>query len=156
MKGQTEAGSKTVVLCVPLRADDLDTVRLALYGVAVRVGFSYEAIEDLKVAVTEACNYAILQAGEREPLPMLRLTFTLRETELKIRIGTDSRDVTFEEVLRPVKLPPEGTEGLERLEESPIGLYLLQALVDELRVEPGGESEGASEAIVLIKRFAAG
>ncbi|WP_010494901.1 ATP-binding protein [Paenibacillus elgii] len=156
MKGQTEAGSKTVVVCVPLRADDLDTVRLALYGVAVRVGFSYEAIEDLKVAVTEACNYAILQAGKREPLPMLRLTFTLRETELKIRIGTDSPDVAFGEALRPVKLPPEGLKDLGRLEDSPIGLYLLQALVDELRVEPGGESEGAPEAIVLIKRLAAG
>ncbi|MDO3678498.1 ATP-binding protein [Paenibacillus ehimensis] len=154
MKGQTEAGSKTVVLCVPLRADDLVTVRLALYGVAVRVGFSYEAIEDLKVAVTEACNYAILQAGEREPLPMLRLVFTLRETELNIRIGTDSPDVTFGEALHPVKLPPEGAEALERLEDSPIGLYLLQALVDELRVEPGGG--GASEAIVLSKRLAAG
>ncbi|KZE71541.1 hypothetical protein AV654_04825 [Paenibacillus elgii] len=153
MKGQTEAGSKTVVLCVPLRADDLDTVRLALYGVAVRVGFSYEAIEDLKVAVTEACNYAILQAGEGEPLPRLCLTFILRETELKIRIGTDSPDVTFGEALRPVKLPQE---ALERLEDSPIGLYLLQALVDELRVEPGGESEDAPEAIVLIKRLAAG
>ncbi|WP_163853394.1 ATP-binding protein [Paenibacillus elgii] len=153
MKGQTEAGSKTVVLCVPLRADDLDTVRLALYGVAVRVGFSYEAIEDLKVAVTEACNYAILQAGEREPLQRLCLTFMLRETELKIRIGTDATDVTFGEALRPVKLPQE---ALGRLEDSPIGLYLLQALVDELRVEPGGESEDAPEAIVLIKRLAAG
>ncbi|SCW78733.1 serine/threonine-protein kinase RsbW [Paenibacillus tianmuensis] len=153
MKGQTEADSKTVVLCVPLRADDLATVRLALYGVAVRVRFSYEAIEDLKVAVTEACNYAILQAGDRERLPMLRLVFTLRETELKIRIGTDSPDVTFGEALRPVKLPPEGADALEHLEDSPIGLYLLQALVDELRVEPGGE--GASEAIVLIKRLVA-
>ncbi|KPV60309.1 hypothetical protein QJ48_06285 [Paenibacillus sp. A3] len=156
MKGQTEAGSKTVVLCVPLLADDLVTVRLALYGVAVRVGLSYEAIEDLKVAVTEACNYAILQAGEREPLPMLRLVFTLRETELKIRIGTDSPDVTFGEALRPVKLPQEGAEALERLEDSPIGLYLLQALVDELRMDPGDEGEDASEAIVLIKRLAAG
>ncbi|MFB0843320.1 ATP-binding protein [Paenibacillus oleatilyticus] len=154
MKGQTEAGSKTVVLCVPLRADDLVTVRLALYGVAVRIGFSYEAIEDLKVAVTEACNYAILQAGEREPLPMLRLVFTLRETELQIRVGTDSPNVTFGEALHPVKLPQEGVEALERLGNSPIGLYLLQALVDELRVEPGGED--APEAIVLIKRLTAG
>ncbi|XOK62004.1 ATP-binding protein [Paenibacillus elgii] len=154
MKGQTEAGSKTVVLCVPLRADDLVTVRLALYGVAVRIGFSYEAIEDLKVAVTEAYNYAILQAGDREPLPMLRLVFTLRETELQIRVGTDSPNVTFGEALYPVKLPQEGVEALERLGNSPIGLYLLQALVDELRVEPGGE--GAPEAIVLIKRLTAG
>ncbi|GLI09726.1 hypothetical protein YDYSG_57580 [Paenibacillus tyrfis] len=156
MKGQTEAGTKTVVLCVPLQADDLDTVRLTLYGVAVRVGLSYEAIEDLKVAVTEACNYAILQAGDKEPLPILCLTFTLEETELKIRIGTDSPDITFGEALRPVKLPQEGAKALERLEDSPIGLYLLQALVDELRVEPGGESEGAPEAMVLIKRLAAG
>lgn len=154
MKGQTEAGSKNVMLCVPLQADELVTVRLALYGVAVRLGLSYGAIEDLKVAVTEACNYAILQAGQREPLPRLQLAFTLRETELKIRIETDSPDMTFAEALEPVKLPPEGEEALERLERSPIGLYLLQAMVDELRVEPGGE--GASEAIVLIKRLAAG
>ena len=37
-------------------------VRLAVMGVASRMPFSYDDIEDIKLAVSEACNNAILHA----------------------------------------------------------------------------------------------
>ncbi len=49
-------------LQIPAQADYLDVVRLCLYGIASKVGFTYEEIEDMKVAVAEACNNAVLHA----------------------------------------------------------------------------------------------
>ena len=42
-----------VTLNLPATADYVDIVRLNLYGVASKMGFSYEDIEDMKVAVSE-------------------------------------------------------------------------------------------------------
>jgi len=47
-------------LQIPAHADHIDIVRLCLYGIASKLGFSYEDIEDMKVAVSEACNNAVL------------------------------------------------------------------------------------------------
>ena len=51
-----------VSLTIPAKAEYLQIVRLALFGVASGSGFSFEEIEDMKVAVAEACNNAIIHA----------------------------------------------------------------------------------------------
>ncbi len=85
MSGNTGT-DKEVILTVPFDADELDTVRLTLYGVAVRMGYTYEEIEDLKVALTEACNHALLQTPEKPPGAALRIVFTMRPAELVVRL----------------------------------------------------------------------
>lgn len=55
-----------VVLNLPATADFVDIVRLNLYGIAAKMGFSYEDIEDMKVAVSEACNNSVLYAYGHE------------------------------------------------------------------------------------------
>ncbi len=39
---------------VPAKAEYVGVIRLSISGIASRMGFSYEAIEDLKVALSEA------------------------------------------------------------------------------------------------------
>ncbi|MDQ1910583.1 ATP-binding protein [Paenibacillus sp. GD4] len=146
---------KDVVLKVPAMPAYLDTIRLVLYGTAAQMGFSYEAIEDMKVAVTEACTHALLQlepgkAGE------LRLTLERSRQELRMRIQHEGEPVTYGKLgagaglqdgasavpfpnVMP-GLPPE-TEGL--------GLFLMQSLVDEVTVL---KLEGGAEEVVLCKR----
>lgn len=51
-----------IVINLPATAEYVDIVRLNLYGVASKMGFSYEEIEDMKVAVSEACNNSVLYA----------------------------------------------------------------------------------------------
>ncbi|MFS8513265.1 MAG: anti-sigma B factor RsbW, partial [Planifilum fulgidum] len=45
-----------IELTIPAKADFVGVVRLAVSGIASRMGFSYDDIEDLKVAVAEACT----------------------------------------------------------------------------------------------------
>ncbi|MEW6583642.1 MAG: ATP-binding protein [Actinomycetota bacterium] len=57
-----------VRLSIPARAENLTVVRQALTGVALAVGLEEEQIEDLKLAVTEACTNVVLHAyvGRRQ------------------------------------------------------------------------------------------
>ena len=60
MNSETHA----VCLTVPAEPEYIDLVRLTLYGISSKLGFSYEEIEDMKVAVAEACNNAVVHAYE--------------------------------------------------------------------------------------------
>ncbi len=48
---------------IPSSAEFVRVVRLAVLGVASRMPFSYDDVEDIKLAVSEACNNAILHAA---------------------------------------------------------------------------------------------
>ncbi|MCZ8516220.1 ATP-binding protein [Paenibacillus filicis] len=141
------AKTSEVRLILPALADYLDTVRLVLYGMAVRAGYSYEAIEDLKVAVTEACTYIILQQENAGGEGWLRLDFRLLPEALEVSAqgGPGFRFAPAVEAAEPMS-------GSEIQDASPerLGLYLMQALVDEVRLTEG--EEAGSEAIVLVKR----
>lgn len=58
-----------VYLTIPAKPDYVGIARLAVSGIANRMGFSYDDIEDLKLAVSEACTNAVDHAycgGEGE------------------------------------------------------------------------------------------
>jgi anti-sigma regulatory factor (Ser/Thr protein kinase) len=63
-------GPAPVRLRLPARPESLTVVRQALSGVAAVVGLDGEDLDDLKVAVTEACTNVVLHAypGSEGPL----------------------------------------------------------------------------------------
>ncbi|WP_456238677.1 ATP-binding protein [Paenibacillus puerhi] len=135
--------------------EELDTVRLTLYGVAVRMGFTYEEIEDLKVALTEACNHALLQQLDAEPGRALRLIFQMRARELVIRLEGEGCRLSFGEAETSaddlLRLAEEGERPLFEIDQ--LGLYMMQALVDEVRVVSAREEQQAGGGIELLKRL---
>ena len=52
-------GDSTVVLAIPMRAEFVSIARLTAAGVANRLGFDIETIEDIKVSLSEVCNRII-------------------------------------------------------------------------------------------------
>ena len=90
-----------ITLQVPASAEYIDLVRLTLYGLAVKMGFSYEEIEDMKVAVSEACNNAVLyaygdlNAGEAAqaptPPPRIEVRLVKKDDALSIIVKDDGR-----------------------------------------------------------------
>lgn len=54
--------SPTVKIQIPAQSDFVGVVRLAVSGVASRMNFSIDEIEDIKVAVSEACTNAVQHA----------------------------------------------------------------------------------------------
>ncbi len=54
---------QAITLSIPLRAENVSLVRLTASGISSQLGFDYDAIEDIKVSISEICNKIIeLQA----------------------------------------------------------------------------------------------
>ncbi len=70
-----------ITLTVPGRPEYVVVVRLAAAAVAGRMAFSYDDIEDLKVAVGEVCSAAILDGG-----PEVRVFFDVERDRLAIEV----------------------------------------------------------------------
>lgn len=52
MEGVTD----NIQLILPFKAEYVSVARLAASGIGSRIGFDIEAIEDIKVAISEVCN----------------------------------------------------------------------------------------------------
>lgn len=51
-----------VEMKIPAKAEYVGVIRLTLSGIASRMGFTYELIEDLKIATSEAVTNAVQHA----------------------------------------------------------------------------------------------
>jgi serine/threonine-protein kinase RsbW len=82
-----ETGEK-IVIQIPAHPRWVRTVRLAAAGVASGLNFSVEDIEDIKLAIAEACNNAILhaQSPDKNRMPMVTVTFVPSPDRLEISV----------------------------------------------------------------------
>lgn len=120
---------------VPARAEWVRVVRLATAGVASRVGFSYDDVEDIKLAVAEACNNAIIHSTPGAGASFITVFWQILQDGVRISISDEGR-------LDPPGLPqrqrstPLG-DSLDDLPESGMGLLLIESLMDEVEHESG-------------------
>lgn len=128
-----------VRLVIPALAEYIDVARLCLYGMATKAGFSYEEIEDMKVAVGEACNNAVLHAYPEPGEGMVEISFEQDETSFIIKVKDNGGSFNHEDVLE--QAAPVQAESIKELQVGGLGIYLMQALMDEVsvRTEHGTE-----------------
>jgi serine/threonine-protein kinase RsbW len=81
---ETVKTSETVELDVPANPAYLAVVRTATAGLAARLDLTLDQIEDLRIAVDEAC--ALLLAGRSHPGETLRTSFTIGDRILDVLI----------------------------------------------------------------------
>ena len=109
---------------VPGKPEYVGTVRIAAAHVASRAGFDIEAIEDIKVAISEACTNIVCHSHEN-------LDFTydveLELEDAKILITVKDEGVGFgvDDYVEPV--PGEEREG-------GLGIFIIRALMDEVDI----------------------
>ncbi len=99
-----------IVLTVPGAPHYARVARLAVTGMAARAGFSYDEVEDLRIAVGEVCSILLEPSAEQ-----LTLTCLVGERDLRI----DAR-----------RTPP-GPE----LEVSDLSRQILAAVVDDWSID---------------------
>lgn len=75
--------SSTVHIQIPAQSDYVGVVRLAVSGVASRMNFTLDDIEDIKVAVSEACTNAVQHAYRGED-GEVNVAITLHPEKLEI------------------------------------------------------------------------
>ena len=116
-----DATRDVVELQIPAKAEWVAVARLAVAAVANRLDFSVEDIEDIRLALAEACTSVIRHAGEGDPI---RIRCEAGPDELSVTVGGGSS----------VRL-----QGDVRSEDG-LGLIIIQSLMDtiEYRAEPSG------------------
>ncbi|MFR9710427.1 anti-sigma B factor RsbW [Paenibacillus sp. MB22_1] len=138
--------TERIVISLPATAEYVDIVRLNLYGIASKMGFSYEEIEDMKVAVSEACNNTVLYAYKQDAGKM-EITFEILTDALSITVKDEG------ESFKPWRQAGGVTLHEKELGEAPIGglgFYLMQALMDDVRVET---QSGKGTRVTMVRRL---
>jgi len=136
-----------VTLNLPASAEYVDIVRLNLYGIASKMGFSYEEIEDMKVAVSEACNNSVLYAYSQEG-GMVEVLFQVTSDSLSITVRDEGE--SFDSV-GAVGDRTLHDKDLSEVQIGGLGFYLMEALMDEVSVT---NQAGKGTEVTLTKRLA--
>ena len=122
-----------VTLSIPCAPEYVGTARLTILGVAGRMGFTYDQVEDIRLAVGEACTNAIdraLRSGNgatphpitiRSQVDASRLVIEIEDHAGKPAAATDVEAPAVE---------------IERMDPQELGALLMEILVDEVVVEP--------------------
>ncbi len=118
-----------VQLDVPASAAYIAVVRTAAAGLAARVDLTLDRIEDLRIAVDEACALLLRQQVPGPTSQMLRCLFVLDEGSLTVEVSGPHTDL------------PEGTA---------FAWSVLSALVDGL--ESSGEAPGRTWLRLVVRR----
>ncbi|MEK8130923.1 anti-sigma B factor RsbW [Paenibacillus filicis] len=137
--------SRVVCLSVPAEPEYIDLVRLTLYGISSKLGFSYEEIEDMKVAVAEACNNAVVHAYEPGSPGTMEVRFEQLEDGLRITVKDEGPSFDYEAKAESAESLHDKT--LNEINVGGLGIYLMQALMDDVEVRTGIGTE-----VTLTKR----
>jgi serine/threonine-protein kinase RsbW len=132
--------SDYIELKIPAKPEFVGVVRLLISGVASRMGFSYDEIEDMKLAVAEACNNAATHAYKHQEGQMI-IGCQSYEDRLEIIVidHGDSFDISHvHQRVRPICREM----SVEHLNEGGLGLFLIDTLMDKV--------EFSSDAGIMI------
>ncbi|MBM7599911.1 serine/threonine-protein kinase RsbW [Virgibacillus halotolerans] len=131
---------------VPAKAEYVGVVRLSISGIANRMGFSYEDIEDLKVAISEAITNAVTHAYEDVDQGEVTVGFGVYEDRLEVMVADHGGSFNLDEIKDGIG-PYENDESVENLREGGFGLFLIDALMDEVQINNN------SGVIILMTKF---
>ena len=129
----------TVELKIPAKAEWVAVARLAVSAVASRLRFSVDEIEDIKLAVAEACTNCIQHGSDDD---RIEITSEVMSDEVRVSV----RDRSTAHKLGSVEKDAGFADG-KRTEE--LGVFLIRALMDEVSYRVDAR-EGTE--LIMIKR----
>ncbi len=136
-----------VELRLPNRPEFVAVARLAVAAVATRMEFTVEDIEDIKVAVGEACTNAIEHGC---PLDDCVEMITMR-----CELAQDGLTITVEDPgdgFDPSTATRQRGQGTMTLTERGLGMLLIESLMDEVDFS---SSPGDGTQVRMVKRLRA-
>ena len=124
---------------IPCMSDYVGVVRLAVSGLATRMNFSIEEIEDIKIAVSEACTNSVQYAFDNTENERVFITFNLLKDKLEIIVKDSGKGFDIKEIEKK----PLEARSLDEIDETAprlgLGITFIKSLMDETDVisEPG-------------------
>lgn len=122
MTGGENGGPPRFTLDAPLEPPYIATARMFAASVARQFEMAEDLIEDLKLAVSEACSRALAAGG--------------RDGRLEITVEPRGSRLSFEIVQGKGAAPPEEDSGAEEVAPG-FHLELIAALFDDAETVPG-------------------
>ena len=113
----------TVELRIPSKAEWVAVARLAVAAVANRLQFSIEEIEDVKLAVAEACTNCIQHGGTDQ----IEITCETEPHALTVRVRDYGRGT------KPKATGPKAVDDEPRV--GGLGVFLIRSLMDEVEYD---------------------
>jgi len=120
-------GHDTISIIVPARAEFLHVVRTVVGSVAAKGNLTIDAIEDLRIAVDEACAQLLVARGSS-----ITARITASADRIEVACSTDADVATW---------PPEGVQHT-------LAAQVLQGLADDV----AWERDGTGPAVRVAKR----
>ncbi|GAA0431692.1 anti-sigma B factor RsbW [Lentibacillus halophilus] len=118
---------------VPAKADYVGIVRLSISGIANRIGFTYDEIEDLKIAVSEAITNAVDHAYQEGDNGEVSVGFGVYDDRLEVMVADHGGSFDLNDVKGGIG-PYHSSESVENLREGGFGLFLIDALMDRVEI----------------------
>ena len=113
---------ETIKMEIASNPQYVSVIRLTTSGIANKIGFCLEDIEDIKVAVSEACTNAIKHRLDNK----FSVEYTIFENGLTITIIDSGKGYDVDSIDVP---------NLEEPKESGLGLFIIQSLMDEVEIK---------------------
>ena len=126
-------------LAIPARSVYVGVARLALASVARQAGLDEEKVEDLRIAVSEACANAVLADDASDSAQAVRIGWHQLADRVVVEISDESSHALPD--------PEDSIVGAGRLDMS---VALLRSLVDECAFEPRPDGGRTTRLTVLL------
>src|SRR5699024_5173346 len=98
-----------------------------------RIGFSYEEIEDLKVAISEAITNAVTHAYNEMDEGEVTIGFGIYADRLEVMVADYGGSFNLQQIKEDIG-PYNESEPIENLREGGFGLFLIKALMDKVEI----------------------
>lgn len=141
MKEQINMNKKNkdlIKLSVPNKPEYVSVIRLTVTGIANRMGFDVEKIEDIKVAISEACTNAITH-GICQEEENFYIDFSSDEEKLVISVYDNGKGCLSNNIKTP---------NLGELNEGGLGVFIIKSLMDDVEILP---NNGKGTVIKMTK-----
>jgi serine/threonine-protein kinase RsbW len=135
---------------IPAKPEYVGVVRLTVSGVANRLGYSYDDIEDIKIAVAEACTNVVNHAYEENQTENdMHLNFSVYEDRLELIVADRGGKIDVQK-LKNERGPLNSAKSIDELKQGGLGLFLIETLMDKVEIH------GDSGVVIIMTKFLKG
>jgi serine/threonine-protein kinase RsbW len=126
-------GGRRVRLTIPARAEYIALCRLALTGLSRVQEFGDELLEDLKLALTEACTNSVRHAYDHDSAGTVDIVYELHPDRLVIEVSDEGEGFD----------PDAHVTADQALAEGGLGIAIIRAIADEVQIGPQAGGKGS-------------
>src|SRR5256712_11841753 len=125
-----QGGAYVTELKLPAASDYIVVAKRAASSLGLVVGFSLQEIDDLNIAITQACENAIAAAAQQwgSGNGQLKLIFKSQPRRIEVEVRSVPPRAVEQQAVRPTRRATE-------LDYETIGLNMIRLFVDELRYQ---------------------